>query len=219
MTLRLSIFLIINIVFVLPAMSQRDNSEFLFKDFQNASIYYSTGSYSNEKINYNVKDNDLYYVDKNDGLEKIVINVESILIIKIDNRNFILVKGHLQEVLQTTPPIYIEYSAKMHTKAQNSGYGTTSQTAAITPYAVGPQGIWVPEGKRLEIKGFENNYWIERKGVKKKFVNFNQLLKLYPDNKNVLKEYIKKNQTDFNNVEDIVNFCLYAESLNGTINK
>ena len=206
--------IIFNIAFVLTAMSQQKRSEFLFKDYQEATIYFFGNFVSKEKVNYNVMARELYYIDRIDGEEKIVSNSEDIRIIKTDNRTFILVKGRLQEVLPTTPPIYVEYLPKVQTKAQNAGYGSTSHTSAITSYSMGQQGVLVHESKELETTGFSNFYWIERSGDKKKFTNFNQFLKIYSKHKKVLDEHIKTNKIDFNDIEEIINLCLYAESLN-----
>ena len=96
---QLCILLIFNIGFVLTAMSQTSNPNFLFKEYQEAKIFFTGGVVSNEKINYNVKDKDLYYIDRSDGDEKIVTNPENIRVIKIEDRTFRLVKGSLQEVL------------------------------------------------------------------------------------------------------------------------
>ena len=211
---QLCVLLIFNIGFVLTVMSQQKGPEFLFRESQDAKVYFLDGSFSNEKINYNVRGNELYFIDKSDGFEKIVSSTEKIRVIKVDNRNFILVKGHLQEVLPTTPPIYVEYLAKIQTKAQNAGYGSTSQTSSITSYSIGQQGLLAPEAKEIEAMGFNYNFWIEKNGSKKQFSNFRQFLKIYSKHKNVLDEYIKSNNIEFNNIEGIVNLCLYAESLN-----
>ena len=211
---QLCILLIFNLGFVLTAMSQTSNSNFLFKEYQEAKIFFTGGVVSNEKVNYNVKDKDLYYIDRSDGDEKIVTNPENIRVIKIEDRTFLLVKGSLQEVLPTTPPIYVEYLPKVQTKAQNAGYGSTSQTSAISSYSMGRQGELILESKELETTGLNNCYWVERNGDKKKFTNFTQFMKIYSKHKKVLDEHIKTNDINFNNVGDIVNLCLYAESLN-----
>ena len=211
---KIYLLLVFNIGFVLTVMSQQKGSDFLFKEYQEAELYFPNGSFSSEKINYNVIERELYYIDRNDGDEKIVLNAENIRVIKIDKRNFILVKRRLREVLPTTPSIYIEYLPKVQNKAQNAGYGSTSQTSSISSYSMGQQGVLIPIGKESETTGFNNCYWIEKNGDKKKFINFKQFLKIYPKHNKVLYGHIKTSDIDFNNIEEIVNLCLYAESLN-----
>ena len=86
---QLYLFLIFNIVFVLTAISQKENSDFLFDEYKEATIYFSSVSFTNEKVNYNTMDRELYYIDKSDGLIKIVMDMLSIRVIKIDNRTFL----------------------------------------------------------------------------------------------------------------------------------
>ena len=45
------------------------------------------------------------------------------------------------------------------------------------------------------------------------FKNFNQFLKLYPKQKEELKRFIKENNVDFNNVQQISILCMHAESI------
>jgi len=210
---QLYLFLIFNIVFVLTAISQKENSDFLFDEYKEATIYFSSVSFTNEKVNYNTMDRELYYIDKSDGLIKIVMDMLSIRVIKIDNRTFLPSKSGLQELLNATPPIYVEYLAKVQTKAQNAGYGSTSQVSAITTYSAAQNGLFVPDGKKMEQIGFSNCYWIEQNGKKKRFANFKQLLKIYPKHKGILDGHIKENIIDFNDTQKIVELCIYAESL------
>jgi hypothetical protein len=211
---QLYLLIIFIVVFSLPTMSQKKHSDFLFEKYQEATIYFIGGSLSNEKVNYNVKDRELYYLDREDGSEKIVINTEKIRALKIDNRNFIMVKRRLQEVLPTTPPIYVEYLAKVKPEALNAGYGTTSETASISPYSLNNSGELSQDGRKMETIGLNNEYWIEKNGKKEKFTSFKQLLKIYSKHKKVLDDHIKTNKINFNDIEGIVNLCLYAESLN-----
>jgi len=208
------LFIILNTLLVPTVMAQDESDAFLFNEFKEASIYFSYNSISVEKVNYNVREKVLYFFDREDSVIKVASNTEQIKLIKVDNRNFILVKGALQEVLPTTPPIYVEYVIKVQTKAKDVGYGTKSQTASATSYTiVGQGGYLMPDFQKMEIKGFYNHYWIERNGDKKKFTSFKQLLKLYPKHKKILEGSIKDSNIDFNDVEAIVNLCLYAESL------
>ena len=208
--------MLIFIGIVFTVASQEEPSGFLFREFKDAKIYIAS-SYTEAKVNYNVMDKQLYYLDTKDRTVKIVDNMMRIQIVKFDNRNFIPVpSGGLQEVLPTTPPIYIEYFPKVKRKGQQVGYGGTSElTSSTSPnYLFGRNGYILPDKQELEVTRVTNCYWIEKNGKKKKFANFKQLVKIYPGNKTVLDEYIKTNNVDFNNAEEIVNLCLYAENLN-----
>ena len=213
---KLCFLLIFNIGIVLTATPQEESSGFLFSEFKEAQVYIA-GTYSNEKVNYNVLDKQLYYVDQRDGLVRIVDDMSRIKIIRVDNRNFIPVSsGGIQEALPTTPSIFVEYLPRVKRKAQQVAYGGTSEITSTTPstYMLARDGFILPEKSDLEATSVYNCYWIEKNGKKKKFANFKQLMKIYPANKTILDEYIEKNNVDFNNKEEIVKLCLYAESLN-----
>ena len=210
------LFLIIIFGIVMSATSQEETSGFLFREFQDAQVYVA-GAYSDEKVNYNVMDKQLYYVDKRDGLVRIIDDLSRVRIIKINNRNFIPVSsGGLQEVFPTNPPIYVEYFPRVKRKSQSVGYGGTSELTSKSNNSLlfGRDGFAFPEKSDMEATSVYNCYWIEKNGKKKKFTNIKQFLKIYPENKTILDEYIKMKKIDFNDKEEIVKLCLYAENLN-----
>ena len=62
-------------------------------------------------------------------------------------------------------------------------------------------------GKRYQ------HYWLEKGGKRKLFKNFKQFMNIYPKQKMALKQFIKENKLDIDNVEDVKMLCLYEESL------
>ena len=211
---QLYFLLIFSIGFVTTVMSQQGSSGFLFDDFRDAAIYFTNGSSASGKVNYNVTEKELYYIDNSDGMVKIIADKENIRIIKFDDRSFIREKGGLQEVLPTNPSIYIEYFPKVKTKASDVGYGMKSDISSTSAYSyLGQRGYLIPESQKQETYGFNHRYWIDKDGDKKQFVTFKQLLKMYPKYKTELEDIIKTKSIDFNDVEGVVNLCLYAEGL------
>ena len=211
---QLYLFLIFNIGFTFIAMSQEETG-FLFGEFKEATIHFSGGFQSIEKVNYNILDKELYFIDKNDGLIRIVTGMDRIRIVRIDNRNFIPVKTGMHEAFPTTPPIFVEYMPKVQKKGQQVGYGGTSQVASTsTNNYLENQNFIFPQKKDYEATSFYNCYWIELNGKKKKFANFNQFLKIYPKHKSILDGRIKTDEIEFNDTQKVIDLCLYAESLN-----
>lgn len=210
------LWLLVSIGFV-PVMIAQDKDPaagFLFEEYQDAIIHFKGGLRSAEKVNFNLIDNHLYFIDSNDGYEKIVTETGNIGIIKVGDRNFIKEKDGFLEVMPVTPPIYVQYRVRGKRKAPETGYGGRSETAAVTSYSEYRDGSYYRlKEAEIEVTSRSHCYWIERKGQKKKFADFKQFLKLYSTHKNVLEEYIRSNQIDFEDVQAIVNLCLYAESL------
>ena len=212
---RLYLLLIISIGFVMTTMSQQlDLSGFIFGEFEEATIYLAGGATTNEKVNYNTVDKELYYVDRSDGYVRIVTNMEQIRAVKVKDRTFVPVHRGIQEILPTTPSIYVEFLPNIQKKGQQVGYGGTSQLTStnVTP-SMGLGSYILPDKLDVEANGFFNCYWIEQNGKKKKFANFKQLMKIYPKHKVVLEDQISKNSIEFNDSKGVANLCLFAEEL------
>ena len=104
----------------------------------------------------------------------------------------------------------------MRKEASKGAYGQPTETSSVKTYG----GTYAGRGERYEfdpeklILGRRYNiYWVEKKGKKKSFKNFKQFLKLYPKHKEELKLFIKENNIDFNNVQQISRLCIHADSL------
>ena len=118
--------------------------------------------------------------------------------------------------MPTNPVLYVQYKGNMRKEASKGAFGQPTETTSVKTYG----GTYAGRGERYDfdpeklILGSRYNiYWIEQKGKKKPFKNFNQLLKLYPKQKEELKRFIKENNVDFNNVQQISILCMHAESI------
>ena len=205
--------LFFSVCFTFFAISQQKLSGFLFEDFQDATVHFVGGALSNEKVNYNMLDKSLYFVDKSDDMIKIVSDIDRIGFIRISERHFIPTQNGMQEVLKTTPVIYVEYFAKGRIKPQKGGFGATGVASINTYTDFRSGGQYTLKEHEIEVSGYYNSYWIELNGKKRKFDDFKQFLKIYSKHKIVLDKHIKDNNIEFNDVDEIVNLCLYAESL------
>ena len=212
---RLSIIFIIFNVVLIPTIEAQENTLFLFEEFQDAFVYFKGGVRSKDRINYDLVNGKIYFIDREDGSIKIASGTNDIIVLKVGERNFIPTKDGVQELMPTTPPIYVQYKVKMKMKAQKGAFGIESETSAITSYSeVSNSGTsFKLKGHEWEILNRYNSYWIEKSGKKRKFIDFKQFLKIYPKHKDKINEYIKVNSIDFNNAKEIVDLCLFAESL------
>ncbi len=194
----------------------KSTSSFLFDDFQEAVVYFKNGSQFHEKMNYNILANKFYFVDRVDNKVKALSNPQDIQIIKFGNRVFYTEGNNGIEILPTSPVLYVQYKGNMRKEASKGAFGQPAETTSVKTYG----GTYAGRGERYDfdpeklILGSRYNiYWIEQKGKKKSFKNFNQFLKLYPKHKEELKRFIKENNVDFNNVQQISILCIHAESL------
>ena len=194
----------------------KNTSSFLFDDFQEAVVYFKNGSQFREKMNYNILANKFYFVDRVDNKVKALSNPQDIQVIKFGNRVFYTEGNNGIEILPTNPVLYVQYKGNMRKEASKGAFGQPTETTSVKTYG----GTYAGRGERYEfdpeklILGSRYNiYWVEKKGKKKSFKNFKQFLKLYPKHKEELKLFIKENNIDFNNVQQISRLCIHADSL------
>ncbi len=147
---------------------------------------------------------------------KALSNPQDIQVIKFSNRVFYTEGNNGIEILPTNPVLYVQYKGNMRKEASKGAFGQPTETTSVKTYG----GTYAGRGERYDfdpeklILGSRYNiYWIEQKGKKKPFKNFNQFLKLYPKQKEELKRFIKENNVDFNNVQQISILCMHAESI------
>lgn len=190
-------------------------SPFLLDKFEEAEVFFHDGSRYQETINYNLLTNRFYFIDKTDQSVKAVSNPQDIFMVKTKGRCFYQEKGYAIEVVPTHPPLFVQYKAHIRKEADKGAYGTTSETSSIRTY-----GGFGANGNRFDLNTEElfigkryQHYWLEKNGKRKAFRNFKQFLKLYPEHKAALGQFIKENQLDIDNVEHVKVLCVHAESL------
>lgn len=213
------IFLLISLLFTASigwAQSEKNKiSPYLFEKFMPANVMFKDGSRYKETMNYNLLTNKFCFLEKKDNRIQEVTNQEDILTVKIDGRVFYQEHNCAIEVLPTNPPLFVQYKVHIRKEADKGAYGSTSETTSIstfagvnangTRYDFSPEALIV--GKRYQ------HYWLEKDGKRKAFRSFKQFIKLYPEHKAVLKNFIKDNGLDIDNVEHVKALCVHAESL------
>ena len=142
-------------------------------------------------------------------------NPEDILSVKIDGRVFYQENNYAIEVLPTNPPLFVQYKVHIRKEADKGGYGSTSETTAVRTYAgVNANGTRYDFRTEALIVGKRyQHYWIEKNGKRRIFKNLKQFIKLYPDYKVALEQFIEDNQLKIDNVEHVKALCVHAESL------
>lgn len=191
----------------------KSNSPYLFEDFQNAVVFFKDGSQYHEKMNYNLLVDKFFFIDRGDNNVKVLSNPQDVQVIKFGNRIFYTEGNNGIEILPTNPVLYVQYKGNMRKEVTKGAYGTAAETSSVRTYG----GTNANNGQRYDfdpeklILGSRYNiYWIERKGKKKPFKSFKQFLKLYPKQQKELELFIKENNVDFNDVQQISRLCIHA---------
>lgn len=201
--------------FSMLTSSQEKLLGYLFDDYKDATVHFKGNQQSNEKVNYNLLDGKLYFIDRQDNRIKVVSDVDKIAFVKVGDRSFLLDGDGMKEVVSTSPLIYVKYNAKSRKKPSKAAYGGTSQVSSSTSYAELRDGgsHAFMKNDEIEIHSHYNEYWIEKGGKKRKFAQFKQFIKIYSKHKEQLEQYIKDNNVNFEDVKAIIELCRYAEGL------
>ncbi len=194
----------------------QEESRFLFPGYQATKVIFKDGTIYNEKMNYNLLEDRLYFIDHKSGEEQVLTNPQDISVLNMNGRLFTFIKGHLVEVVNKAPMLYAKYEPVIKKDSHHGAYGMVSETTAI--HSVG--GVYVGDGKLVmmdnndvHIRAVTSSYYVEIKGKIKQFSNVNQLKKLYPAHAGEIKKYMSDNHVDFADTDAMAKLVTYVASL------
>ncbi|MDH6341730.1 hypothetical protein M2480_000813 [Parabacteroides sp. PFB2-12] len=194
-------------------------AQYLFPSFQAGLVYYKSGQVYNAQINFSLVTNKFVFIDTTDhDVIKEFAEPDNIGAVKIGERLFVADRyGSGEEVLKNeNPRILVRYKGKLHDRGQKAAYGGRSLTSSIESVSSIQQGgtMYQLEGDdRWVIQGIEKRYKVEKDKKMKEFVNEKQFLKIFSKKKETLQEYIQTNNVDFDNIEQVMALCQYADAL------
>lgn len=205
-------------ILFLTTLSPAIHAQLLFKDFVDAKIFYNNGSYTQEKINYDIVESNLYFIDKRDNEKKVASQTGNISIIKVADRQYVFRQNELTEYYDGTPGIWVGFKFKGRIKAATVGFGGSGNIASVNTYSNFQEGghSAMLKETEYEVSSVFHYYSVFKNKKICKVESFKQLLKLYKPYSDILQHYINDKKTDFEDVSAIVALIRYAESL--TIN-
>jgi len=191
--------------------------QFLLQNFLNGKVLLKGGSGYDMLMNYNLV------------FEKVVIiqadkicdlsNPGSVDTIFLDNRKFIPAGQMFYEVLVTKPIIlFVQHRSKVSLPPRMDSYGKIPETGAI-------------DAKKILIIGNKSNissdqelvftkeeiYWVQVGNELQSFRDTPGLVKIFPDLKNEMKQYIRQNKVKFDNPVSVAKLAIYCNSLKGSV--
>lgn len=208
---------VIGLLGSLSLFAQREYPHFLFDDFTESTIVYRDGRQFKAKLNFSLLVNRFIFIDETDDNNlKEFGEPDKIAVVKAGERTFLMNRnGTAKEVLQTQPPITVQYKGKVKGEGKNAGYGGKSETSAIesrsTLYSGGQ--LHKLEGEKRIVYGIDKTYQIEKDKKTRTFISAKQFLKIYPKIKEQLETYIAENKVDFSSVEQVLALYNYADAL------
>jgi len=195
--------------------SKKESSYFLFPEFKQGIVLLKSGITISTLLNYNSVSEKMIYED---GDKKLAIkNIQDVDTIYIGNSKFLVLNDIFIEMkYHSNFDLFVAHKCELKEIGKNAGYGGKSQTAAITSYS-----NYSKDGNTFELSvpdGYEAapyKYYLLKKNEEfVTFKNFKQLSKAYHRKKDLLNEYFKKNNIDFDNEKRMIPLIIYLETDN-----
>jgi hypothetical protein len=207
-------FILLFLILIFPLKAQQKGvnpSHYIFPEFTRGTIKLKTGQVRELSLNYNSVTEEMVF--DNNGQKMALADPMSIDTITIQGRKFIPCQNIFYEIILDLPvPLVIHHFSNLISPGKPAGYGTTSESSAIT------QTSTLVSSRRIyEIKlpvEYEvvpaPEFMIKYNSKCYKVSNSNQLIKYFPEKKEAIKEFVKKNKTNFKKSEDLkqlIEFC------------
>ena len=188
------------------AQNTKDNSSYLFDEFQDCLIVYKDGRQFTAPVNYVFKDPEQQ--------EKEFSDPELIAVLRIGNRSFLIGKQEAIEVIQAQPKFNVIYTGDTRRAPKKISYGGTTQTASVDNYSgltgTGLSG-GIQDAQRI-VTGINKMYEVGVGKKTKRFYNKKSFLKLFPKKQQIRwNRYIEENKIDFGSVDQV--FKLFQVSI------
>ena len=170
------------------AQNTKDNSSYLFDEFQDCLIVYKDGRQFTAPVNYDL--------------------------LRIGNRSFLIGKQEAIEVIQAQPKFNVIYTGDTRRAPKKISYGGTTQTASVDNYSgltgTGLSG-GIQDAQRI-VTGINKTYEVSVGKKTKRFYNKKSFLKLFPKKQQIRwNRYIEENKIDFGSVDQV--FKLFQVSI------
>jgi hypothetical protein len=182
---------------------------FRFPEFTTGRVFFTQGTSTEAKLNYNFLTREMAYIQNQDTLD--ISNPSDIKQIIIDGNIFIMNKGYMEVISNTRIPVGIRQYFNMIDERKKDPYGDMAAGAATTSYnSLHTDGAYyklTQNHDRLFQKVAEYYLATSSSG----FVAFTKkkVLQLFPQKKKEIQAYLKSNNVDFDSREDLIRFSEY----------
>ena len=191
--------------------SDRPLPQFLFPVFADGVIVMKDASKSEARLNYNMVEEAM--ISEKAGVYWRSQNPALIDTIYLQNRKFVPVDNAFYEILATgEATFFLENKSKYVSVGEDIGYGVKSHSidhTELTRFETWSSVATVELPKNVTISNVSVN-WVRRNGSMQRFNTEKQLLKMFPEKKIQISDYIDKQKINLKVREDLIklgNFC------------
>ena len=177
---------------------------YVMDSFASGKVKLKTGQTTNQVLNYNLITKEMIF--EQGGQYLAIAHPEEVDTVFINQRKFVPVNNAFYEWLTgSVYPLFAEYTCTIKEPGVQTGFGTSTTTASVSMKSLikegGAYGLKLPDEFEV-IPG--HSLYIRKDGKFFKIKNEQQVVKLFPGKKEVIREWIKINQTDFSSNEEVV---------------
>ena len=184
-----------------------------YPEFTKGQIFYKNNAVSATKLNYNLLSGEMDFIQRYDTLY--LVKKKDILFITIAQDTFFYDNGYIEMISGGQVKVGLKQYFKLKEVLKKDTYGTSSSGSATTSY-----GSLPTEGKFYKLVANEDlvfqkiqAYYLS--APSNEFVQCRKktVIKLFPEEKDAIKAYLKTNKTDFNSVDDLLKLADFLQSL------
>ncbi len=191
----------------------KEVTHYIFPEFRKGIVLMKSGVKNETMLNYNSLTEEMIFDNK--GSKLAIGQLDQVDTVYIDDRKFFLLNNKFVELICNSKyALYAEHKCSVVDPGKPAAYGGTSQTSSTTSYSSYFSGGQVYELKLPE--GFETKpfveYWLKKDGEVSKFLNIRQLSRLFSDNEDLFKEYVKKYDVKFTDQNSLVELIRFMEA-------
>ena len=190
------------------------NERYRYPQFIQGKVMFSNDNFTVTKLNYSILYGEMHFIQARDTLS--ISNVKDIRYVQIMQDTFYYDDG-FHEVLGGHDPaiMTIKQYVKLSDKTKEGAYGTRTSTGAVQSYS----GIYDQGGRSNYNLILQEDYVFTRiadyyiGNTRDGFVLYkkNNLIKLFPDHKSEIEDYLKKNDIDFKSRDDMKKLTSFVE--------
>jgi hypothetical protein len=213
------LFILLVFVPFLGLSAQQVFYSFLFDTFHDGKILYVNGGERTAKLNYDkVIERALFMLLDVDSTILELANTSEIAELNIANRTFEHVKNGLfyEKIEAGQVFFYVRWKSTVVSKGKAGGYGTRSATGAIdnVSQTMSRGGLYNLKSSEEFALNSHNACYLKIDGKFRRFNSFKALAKLFKNREKEIEAYIKAENSDFDNLEDIKRAVEYCYKIN-----
>lgn len=200
--------------FILNSEAQENSDgsmpQYLFPEFVSGTVRMKNGREQKIALNYNTITEKMVYFQNQNFYDMVSINtIDTIVIL---NSRFIPVDKVFYEVLYNGQvSFFIQHKGKLMSPGAPAAYGGTSQLSNSkylnsVELSGGRYNLELPDDYIVKA---EPVFWLKRDSIMSSFLNERQFLKLFPQNEQELKKFIKQYHIKFERLSDIIQLAKF----------